>query len=91
MLFSYQILNLAEELIHKTKTEEERINITTVYRYLKAGGGIGVSLLVLVCILLAVGSQAFLGYWLSVWTNSGSGVRFRSARQNNICSNSFKK
>lgn len=54
--------------------EQDNVDLATLYSYVKAGGGLGVAFLVVVCIVLFLTSQAFNNYWLSLWTEDGSGV-----------------
>jgi len=61
-------------LTKQENIDKDTVNCSTLLSYCVAGGGVGISLLVALFIFLHLTSQAFTGYWLSLWTNAGSGV-----------------
>jgi len=65
------------KLTKEENMDKDRVNCSTLLSYFMAGGGAGISLLVALILLLHLTSQAFTGYWLSLWTKAGSGVRSR--------------
>ncbi|XP_060600262.1 ATP-binding cassette sub-family C member 5-like, partial [Ruditapes philippinarum] len=61
------------KLIVAEEKKEGKVGWPVYQVYIKAAGGYILSVLVLLCFVLAIGSQSFAGWWLSFWLQQESG------------------
>jgi len=62
------------KLTKEEKLEEGEVNLKIYRDYINAAGGSCMFLIVIFLVVLAMTTQAFSNYWLSIWLTAGSGV-----------------
>lgn len=69
----------------KLTTKEDKvtgsISKDTLYAYIRASGGVCLTLIAAFSVLLNVGSTSFSSWWLAMWLKAGGGVSQHSIHQ----------